>query len=67
MCRLAARLEAGAATAAEQQLAGANYFFYYGATIFKAVGLHDSFVTQLILGAVNFLYIRWDVRPGKSE
>ncbi|KAJ7734214.1 general substrate transporter [Mycena olivaceomarginata] len=34
---------------------GANYFFYYGATIFKSVGISDSFVTQIILGAVNFL------------
>ncbi|KAG6901422.1 hypothetical protein C0995_012209 [Termitomyces sp. Mi166 len=37
-----------------QQLTGANYFFYYGATIFQSVGLEDSFVTQIILGAVNF-------------
>ncbi|KAJ7930474.1 general substrate transporter [Mycena leptocephala] len=38
-----------------QQLTGANYFFYYGATIFKSVGISDSFVTQIILGTVNFL------------
>lgn len=38
-----------------QQLTGANYFFYYGATIFQSVGIEDSFVTQIILGAVNFL------------
>ncbi|KAH9884210.1 general substrate transporter [Cubamyces lactineus] len=37
-----------------QQLTGANYFFYYGATVFTAVGIQDSFVTQIILGAVNF-------------
>ena len=37
-----------------QQLTGANYFFYYGATIFSSVGLADSFITQIILGAVNF-------------
>jgi len=37
-----------------QQLTGANYFFYYGATIFQSVGIEDSFVTQIILGAVNF-------------
>ena len=37
-----------------QQLTGANYFFYYGATIFNSVGIEDSFVTQIILGAVNF-------------
>ncbi|KAI0337288.1 general substrate transporter [Trametopsis cervina] len=38
-----------------QQLTGANYFFYYGATIFVSVGIADSFVTQIILGAVNFV------------
>ena len=38
-----------------QQLTGANYFFYYGATIFQSVGIQDSFVTQIILGAVNFV------------
>ncbi|KAH9938799.1 general substrate transporter [Epithele typhae] len=38
-----------------QQLTGANYFFYYGATIFLSVGISDSFVTQIILGAVNFV------------
>ncbi|GJJ10398.1 hypothetical protein Clacol_004624 [Clathrus columnatus] len=37
-----------------QQLTGANYFFYYGATVFKGVGISDSFVSQLILGGVNF-------------
>ena len=26
----------------------------YGATIFQSVGIDDSFVTQIILGAVNF-------------
>ncbi|ODV64923.1 general substrate transporter [Hyphopichia burtonii NRRL Y-1933] len=37
-----------------QQLTGDNYFFYYGTTIFKAVGLKDSFQTSIILGIVNF-------------
>ncbi|KAJ2925986.1 hypothetical protein H1R20_g11093, partial [Candolleomyces eurysporus] len=37
-----------------QQLTGANYFFYYGATIFTGVGISDSFVSQIILGGVNF-------------
>ncbi|GEQ70848.1 hypothetical protein JCM33374_g4528 [Metschnikowia sp. JCM 33374] len=37
-----------------QQLTGNNYFFYYGTTIFKAVGLQDSFQTSIILGIVNF-------------
>lgn len=38
-----------------QQLTGNNYFFYYGTTIFNAVGLEDSFQTSIILGLVNFL------------
>ena len=52
-----------------QQLTGANYFFYYGATIFQSVGISDSFVTQIILGAVNFfctfggLYVMEKVEP----
>ncbi|WPK25374.1 hypothetical protein PUMCH_002686 [Australozyma saopauloensis] len=37
-----------------QQLTGDNYFFYYGTTIFQAVGLRDSFQTSIILGIVNF-------------
>ncbi|OBA24405.1 general substrate transporter [Metschnikowia bicuspidata var. bicuspidata NRRL YB-4993] len=37
-----------------QQLTGDNYFFYYGTTIFQAVGLQDSFQTSIILGIVNF-------------
>jgi len=37
-----------------QQLTGANYFFYYGATVFMSVGISDSYITQIILGAVNF-------------
>ncbi|KAJ7589024.1 general substrate transporter [Mycena floridula] len=44
----------GMALQSFQQLTGANYFFYYGATIFSSVGIQDSFVTQIILGAVNF-------------
>ncbi|CCD23835.1 hexose transporter HXT5 NDAI_0C01740 [Naumovozyma dairenensis CBS 421] len=38
-----------------QQLTGANYFFYYGTTIFRAVGLEDSFETSIVLGVVNFV------------
>ncbi|KAK8124581.1 uncharacterized protein PG998_000340 [Apiospora kogelbergensis] len=36
-----------------QQWTGVNYFFYYGATIFKSAGIADPIQTQLILGAVN--------------
>ncbi|AAS53170.1 AFL204Cp [Eremothecium gossypii ATCC 10895] len=37
-----------------QQLIGNNYFFYYGTTIFNAVGMDDPFVTSIVLGIVNF-------------
>ncbi|QLL33147.1 hypothetical protein HG536_0E00570 [Torulaspora globosa] len=37
-----------------QQLTGDNYFFYYGTTVFKAVGLEDSFETSIVFGIVNF-------------
>ena len=37
-----------------QQLTGDNYFFYYGTTIFQAVGMDDSFETSIVLGIVNF-------------
>lgn len=43
-----------------QQLTGANYFFYYGTTIFNSIGLSNSYVTAIILGAVNF----WCTFPG---
>lgn len=36
-----------------QQWSGVNYFFYYGATVFKSAGINDPILTQLILGAVN--------------
>lgn len=37
-----------------QQLTGCNYFFYYGTTIFAAVGMKDSFETAIVFGIVNF-------------
>ncbi|SJM84864.1 probable High-affinity hexose transporter HXT6 [Zygosaccharomyces bailii] len=37
-----------------QQLTGDNYFFYYGTTVFKSVGLKDSFETSIVIGVVNF-------------
>lgn len=43
----------GAALQAFQQLTGANYFFYYGNTVFKTTGLDNSYVTQVLLGSVN--------------
>ncbi|KAF3763452.1 hypothetical protein M406DRAFT_99684 [Cryphonectria parasitica EP155] len=36
-----------------QQLTGANYFFYYGTTIFSSVSI-SSFITQMILNGINF-------------
>lgn len=39
-----------------QQLTGINYFFYYGTTIFKSVGLQDSYETSIILGIINFVF-----------
>jgi SP family sugar:H+ symporter-like MFS transporter len=36
-----------------QQLTGANYFFYYGTTIFSATGLNNSYVTSIIFGTIN--------------
>jgi SP family sugar:H+ symporter-like MFS transporter len=36
-----------------QQLTGANYFFYYGTTVFKATGINNSYVTQMILNGIN--------------
>ncbi|QHS72536.1 hexose transporter HXT3 [Saccharomyces paradoxus] len=36
-----------------QQLTGDNYFFYYGTTVFKAVGMSDSFETSIVFGVVN--------------
>lgn len=49
------RVLTGVALASLQQLTGNNYFFYFATTIFKAVGLEDSFQTSMILGCVNFL------------
>lgn len=36
------------------QLTGENYFFFYGTTIFKSVGLTDGFETSVVIGTVNF-------------
>ncbi|GMF85553.1 unnamed protein product [[Candida] boidinii] len=48
------RLFVGVMLQSLQQLTGNNYFFYYGTTIFKSVGLEDSYETSIILGIVNF-------------
>ncbi|KAH3678217.1 hypothetical protein WICMUC_001646 [Wickerhamomyces mucosus] len=53
--RLGLRLALGMSVMLFQQFSGANYFFYYGTTLFRSVGLDDSYVTSIILGAVNFV------------
>ena len=52
--RMLYRLALGVALQAFQQLTGANYFFYYGTVIFNGAGISNTFVTQMILGGVNF-------------
>lgn len=51
--RMAYRTTLAMALQMFQQLTGANYFFYYGTTIFAGVGLENSFITAMILGGVN--------------
>ncbi|OAP57717.1 hypothetical protein AYL99_08455 [Fonsecaea erecta] len=51
--RMGYRIALGVMLQAFQQLTGANFFFYYGTTIFKSVQI-SSFVTQMILNGVNF-------------
>jgi SP family sugar:H+ symporter-like MFS transporter len=51
--RMLYRTLLGMVLQAGQQLTGANFFFYYGTTIFRATGIGNSFVTSIILGSVN--------------
>lgn len=51
--RMLYRLGLGIMLQSGQQLTGANFFFYYGTTVFQATGLNNSYVTQVILGSVN--------------
>lgn len=48
------RLVVGVVLQSLQQLTGNNYFFYYGTTVFKSVGLNDSFETAIVFGVINF-------------
>lgn len=48
------RLLIGISLQSFQQLTGNNYFFYYGTSIFKSVGMENSFITSIALGSVNF-------------
>jgi SP family sugar:H+ symporter-like MFS transporter len=50
--RMLYRTLLGISMQALQQLTGANFFFYYGTTIFA--GISDSFQTAMILGGINF-------------
>ncbi|RCK67006.1 Hexose transporter 2 [Candida viswanathii] len=52
--RIFERVFVGVMLQALQQLTGDNYFFYYSTTIFKAVGLDDSFETSIVIGVINF-------------
>ncbi|CEL01464.1 Putative Monosaccharide transporter [Aspergillus calidoustus] len=52
--RMFHRVLLGVALQSLQQLTGANFIFYYGNSIFTSTGLNNSYVTQIILGAVNF-------------
>jgi SP family sugar:H+ symporter-like MFS transporter len=51
--RMFYRIALGMALQMLQQLTGANYFFYYGTTVFQKVGIQNSYVTAMILGGVN--------------
>ena len=51
--RMAYRTILGMVLQAGQQLTGANFFFYYGTTIFLATGIDNSYITSIILGSVN--------------
>ncbi|ANB14571.1 hexose transporter HXT6 [Sugiyamaella lignohabitans] len=52
--RVGYRLMVGVMVLALQQLVGANYFFYFGTTIFKGIGMNNSYLASIIFGAVNF-------------
>lgn len=52
--KLGFRLLIGVLVMFFQQFSGANYFFYYGTSLFSSVGIQDSYITAIILGLVNF-------------
>ncbi|PHH81297.1 hypothetical protein CDD82_1096 [Ophiocordyceps australis] len=51
--RMFYRTVLGVVLQAGQQLTGANFFFYFGTTVFAATGISNSYTTQIILGSVN--------------
>ncbi|SCU78942.1 LAMI_0A06634g1_1 [Lachancea mirantina] len=66
------RTVSGMCVMAFQQLAGIDYFLYYGTSLFQSVGMHDSYVTSILLGTINavtryisiFVADNWGRRPG---
>ncbi|EDO16202.1 hypothetical protein Kpol_1014p21 [Vanderwaltozyma polyspora DSM 70294] len=52
--KLGLRLFVGIMAMIFQQLSGINYYFYYGTSIFKSVGLDDPYITSILLSSVNF-------------
>ncbi|KAG6007370.1 hypothetical protein E4U21_006074 [Claviceps maximensis] len=53
--RMLHRTILGIVLQAGQQLTGANFFFYFGTTVFASTGIEDPYITQTILGSVNVL------------
>jgi SP family sugar:H+ symporter-like MFS transporter len=51
--RMLYRTLLGITLQAGQQLTGANFFFYYGTTIFKSTGISNPYITSIILSSVN--------------
>ncbi|USW58232.1 Putative major facilitator, sugar transporter, major facilitator superfamily [Septoria linicola] len=51
--RMLYRVLLGCAVMAIQQLAGNNFFVYFGTSLFTSVGIPNPFVTAIILGVVN--------------
>jgi len=52
--RMLYRTILGIALQSFSQLSGVNFIFYYGNSTFTSTGLNNSYVTQMILGGVNF-------------
>jgi SP family sugar:H+ symporter-like MFS transporter len=48
------RIFLGIMLQALQQLTGASNLFYYGTVVFNGAGIKYTYVTQMILGVVNF-------------
>lgn len=51
--RMRNRTLIGIGIQAAQQWSGVNFFFSYGVSFFASAGISDSFLTQMILSAVN--------------